>query len=138
MFAQGLRSSAPSSLLSCMRLAEIGRPFQPEPTLWIVGWRPVPSPRLVFDVVLLDLKHCIARALMNDARVARPSLPSMDSEESHHQLSIMFCIRSCVLNRGFLGPDDGLILATVSRSGFAVWWSFVKWICDREGLCPSV
>ena len=62
----------------------------------------------------------------------------MDSEEAQHQLHIMLSIRACVLNKGFLGPEDGLTLATVSRSGFAVWWSFVKWICDSEGLCPSV
>ena len=76
---------------------------------------------------------------MDDPIVARPALPSMDSEEAQHQLNIVLSIRACVLNKGFLGPEDGLIIASVSRSGFAVWWSFVKWMCThRDGIASIV
>ena len=76
-----------------------------------------------------DFRWSIARLHMDVPCMARPSLPQMFYEEVQHQLVIMCCIRACTLTNGFLGPGDGIVLASVSKFGLAVWWSFVQWAC---------
>ena len=63
---------------------------------------------------------------MDGSVLARPALPDVSSEEGQHQLNIILSIRRVVLHRGLLDPDDGLVIGTLSGSGYAVWWSFVK------------
>ena len=111
-----------------MRLAALGASkLRPDPQQWVIGWRPALPPDLALAVALWDFHWCVTRIGMDAARMARPSLPRMDTKEDHKQLSILFSIRASTLNSGFLEPDDSLKLATVYRSGHAVWWAWVKW-----------
>ena len=63
---------------------------------------------------------------MDGSVLARPALPDVSSDEGQHQLNIILSFRRIVLRRGLLDPDDERVVGTVSRSGYAVWWSFVR------------
>ena len=106
--------------------------FRPHFLLWVIGWRPVLRRELVFEFAQCDFRWSIAKLRLHVSSVARPSLPQLSGKESQYQLAIMCCIRACTLYNGFLAPGEGLVLATVSRFGFAVWWKLDKWACSHQ------
>ena len=63
---------------------------------------------------------------MDGSALAWPAFPDVCSDEGQHQLNILLSIRRIVFRRGLLAPDDERIIGTVSRSGYAVWWSSVR------------
>ena len=73
---------------------------------------------------------------MDDSALQGPALPDVSSAEGQHQLNIILSIRRIVLRRWLLDPADDRIIITVSRSGYAVYWSFVRSqiLSDRGGF----
>ena len=63
---------------------------------------------------------------MDGSALEGPALPDVSSDEGQHQLNIILSIRRIVLRRWLLDPADERIIITVSRSGYAVYWSFVR------------
>ena len=63
---------------------------------------------------------------MDDPEVEGPSPPDVSTLAGQRQLLIMFVIRRIVLRQWLLEPADERVLFTVSRSGYLVYWPFVK------------
>ena len=63
---------------------------------------------------------------MDGPRLARPALPEVDSRLGQLQLGIMFDIYRIVLHPLFLHEKDERVFFTVSRSGYHVYWAYVK------------
>ena len=110
-----------------------GKPcFRPHFLVWCIGWRPQLPRSLAFEYVNCDFCWTIKKLRMPVGNLTRPSLPQLHGNHSRYQLSILCCIRTCTLYNGLLGPADGLILASLSRFGCAVWWRYVKWACSHQ------
>ena len=65
--------------------------------------------------------------------MARPALPEVDTRFGQLQLGIMFDITRIVLRPLFLHEKDERVLFTVSRSGYHVYWAFVRKLLFGNG-----
>ena len=70
---------------------------------------------------------------MDGSVLAWPAFPDVCSDEGQHQLNIILSISRIVLRRALLDPADERVIATVSHSGYAVFWSFVRMQVFSDG-----
>ena len=75
---------------------------------------------------------------MDDSEVAGPAPPDVSTIAGQRQLLIMFDIRRIVLRPWYLAQKEELVLITVSRSGYFVYWSYVKKQLFPDGRGPRL
>ena len=63
---------------------------------------------------------------MDGPREAWPALPDLSTIHGQQQFSLLLDICRTVLRTLLLHEKDELILLTVSRSGYLVYWTHVK------------
>ena len=109
-----------------MRSAFVDPSLFPEPLHFVIGWRPALPLAEARAIAAWCLHRFIGVRGMDGAPVARIEAPRMACLADHKQLAILLSIRSTCLNNGFLAANDSLKLATVSRCGHKVWWSWIS------------
>ena len=73
---------------------------------------------------------------MDGSEVAGPAPPDVSSRAGQLQLLILFDLRRIVLRPWWLDPEEERVLITVSRSGYFVYWAFVKQMLFGDGRGP--